>query len=621
MGALAATAAMALMPAVALADDGPSVYEFKLPNKAAAEKLIDLGFDLGDGLDQSQPGFVKATIVASDAEKAQLEAMGYPAVNTIQTPADVDALRAARQATIDAENAAKAALDGAGKSTKSAVGTVRAQHADYWEDAGGRWLSIEGTTTEASVTNPCPVVNNRTRCAYDGPELVASWYDADGNQVGTGTLSAYLDTDVTPLPPYLYHVSRFRLGDASTIGTPMPSFIRIAAPNGDVAQMDVKKWVGNGAPQYAAGFQQDFNTHYVDPQEGYKRITDLAALNPDIAQIYDLPNKTPGYQRLSQTVVGMSAAYTGSTSSPAAAEQAKAVVITSKTMGQNGGNSIAIRLVNPGAGEPDIFVSTNPTTKMIRVNLATDAAGAITSTAKQVVDAINADAGASALVTASLYRTNAGDGIVSAGTATSTLSDFLNAPPEYPRGPQTVKMIRIGKQRDGSKVGVFIYCQEHAREWGTPLVCLETAERLIRNYGSDPETTKLIDNLDIFLIPTINADGAAYSMYDYAQPAPQHGQLLRVEPDGQQRSVRPQQLGCRPQPQLQRRLVLRRLPGRLGQLHERRRSPAPPRSPSPRSRNEAYVQSHVPEHQVRHERALLGRLLHVASGCVQAHHA
>ena len=152
---------------------------------------------------------------------------------------------------------------------------------------------------------------------------------------------------------------------------------------------------------------------------------------------------------------------------------------------------------------------------MIRVNVATDAAGAVTSTAKQVVDAINADAGASALVTASVYRTNAGAGVVTVGAATSKLSDFLAAPSTYPRGPQTVKMIRIGKQRDGTKVGVFIYCQEHAREWGTPLVCLETAERLIRNYGSDPETTKLIDNLDIFLIPTINADGAAYSMYDF----------------------------------------------------------------------------------------------------------
>src|SRR6478609_4169962 len=153
MGALAATAAMALMPAVALADDGPSVYEFKLPNKAAAEKLIDLGYDLSDGLDQSQPGFVKATIVASDEEKAQLEAMGYPAVATIQTPADVDALRAARQATIDEEH--------------------------------------------ASVTPP------RT---YSGPTLVASWDDAAGTQVGTGNRTAYLDTDVTPVAPYLYHV-------------------------------------------------------------------------------------------------------------------------------------------------------------------------------------------------------------------------------------------------------------------------------------------------------------------------------------------------------------------------------------------------------------------------------
>src|SRR3954453_10566958 len=422
MGALAATAAMALMPASALAQDGPTVYEFKLPSKAAAENLINLGYDLGDGLDQSHAGYVKATIVATDEQKAQLEAMGYSATATLETPADAEALRAQRQDTIDAENAAKDALAGTGKSAKSAVGTVRAQRADYWEDAGGRWLSIEGTTTQASVTNPCPVVNNRVTCSYTGPQLVASWYDAAGTQVGTGNLTAYLDTDVTPVAPYLYHVTRFRLGDASTVGTPMPSFIRIAAPNGDVAQLDVKKWVGNGAPQYAQGFQRDFNTHYVDPQEGYKRITDLAALNPDIAQIEALPNKTAGYQRKSQAVLGLKTPYTNATGSigaipatgtanpdeTAAIRQGQAVVLTSNAWGQDGGNDIAVRLVTPGAGEPAIFVSVNTDTKMIRVNLATDANGAITSTAKQVVDAINANAQAAALVTASTYRGNAG---------------------------------------------------------------------------------------------------------------------------------------------------------------------------------------------------------------------
>ena len=62
---------------------------------------------------------------------------------------------------------------------------------------------------------------------------------------------------------------------------------------------------------------------------------------------------------------------------------------------------------------------------------------------------------------------------------------------------------------------MIIYCQEHAREWGTPLVCLETAERLVRNYDSDPETKALVDGLDIFLIPSINADGGTYSMFDF----------------------------------------------------------------------------------------------------------
>src|SRR4051812_6957692 len=520
-----------LPAATALAADGdPSVVEFKLPDKATAQKLIDQGFDLADGVDQSHRGFVQATIVVTPEQQAQLEAMGYPAVNTIQTPADVDALRADRQAAIDAENAAEEALKDAaasGKSKKAAVGTVRAQRADYWEDDGGRWLSVEGTTTQAAVTAP------RT---YSGPQLVASWYDAQGNQVGSGNLQPYLDTDVSPVAPYLYHVSRYRLGDASTIGTPMPAFVRIAAPNGDVAQLDVKKWVGNGAPQYSQGFLQDFNTHYVDPQESYKLMSDLAAQYPNIAQVYDMPNKTAGYQRKAQAVLGLKTAYTNATGSigqippltqnnpplpapnpgeSAAERQAQAVVLTSNAWGQEGGNNVRVRLVNPGAAGEPLLVGVDSATSMIRVNLATDSNGAITSTAKQVVDAINANADAAKLVTASTSRGNAGAGVVAPGGTATNLSDFLNAPASYPRGPQTVKMLRIGKVRDGSKVGVFIYCQEHAREWGTPLVCDETAQRLLKNYGTDAETTNLIDNLDIFLIPTINADGAAYSMYDF----------------------------------------------------------------------------------------------------------
>lgn len=84
----------------------------------------------------------------------------------------------------------------------------------------------------------------------------------------------------------------------------------------------------------------------------------------------------------------------------------------------------------------------------------------------------------------------------------------------YPSEPHTVKAIRIGAKRDGSKTGVMLYAQEHAREWVTSLVALETAQRLLHNYGTDPATTRLVDDLDIFIVPMVNPDGVAYSLYD-----------------------------------------------------------------------------------------------------------
>jgi hypothetical protein len=149
----------------------------------------------------------------------------------------------------------------------------------------------------------------------------------------------------------------------------------------------------------------------------------------------------------------------------------------------------------------------------VTVNLATNASGGLTSTAAQVVAAINAHVGASALLLAATYGGNAGAGIVQP-RALVALSDFLIAPPEIKRGPHTVKLLRIGKHRDGSKTGVFIYAQEHAREWVPPQVNIETAERLLRNYAHDGRTKQLVNNLDIFLLPSVNPDGGTLSFHD-----------------------------------------------------------------------------------------------------------
>ena len=98
------------------------------------------------------------------------------------------------------------------------------------------------------------------------------------------------------------------------------------------------------------------------------------------------------------------------------------------------------------------------------------------------------------------------------------LSDFLTTATNahVQRGPFEYSVMRIGKRRDGSNVGVFLYCQQHAREWATPLTCFETAKQLLTNYAIDPRTQDLVNNLDIFILPSSNPDGAHYSMHNFA---------------------------------------------------------------------------------------------------------
>ncbi|MET7671595.1 M14 family zinc carboxypeptidase, partial [Micromonospora luteifusca] len=66
-----------------------------------------------------------------------------------------------------------------------------------------------------------------------------------------------------------------------------------------------------------------------------------------------------------------------------------------------------------------------------------------------------------------------------------------------------------------SRVGVLAYSQEHAREWATPLVTLEFAERMLANARTDPATRELLEQVDIFVIPMVNPDGANYSFNDF----------------------------------------------------------------------------------------------------------
>jgi len=522
MCAVAVAAVALLAPSAASAGpDDPAQVQFKVPSDMTVADFEALGFSMDHAVQRTADSGALVSAWVTDEQLASARARGFEPVATIADKNAIDRIRAERETTIAAEEAARRALGGSGaaakrgsKSAAAAGGTVRAQRADYFENNVGRFLSIEATTSLAQVTCDEPF-----DCVYTGPPIAAEWYDAAGNRLGGGDLGASLDPGVDP-NYYQYHFQVFRVGNKGDGGV-LPATVKVASSNGDVDTIDVREWIAQNPPPLGPGFLSGFVTHYNDSQEAYKKMRDLAAEFPNIAQVYDLPEKTLGYQRKAQTMLGYSATAPYVTfdannrpvagAAPNTANQGRTVVLTSKAYGHLGGNNLSAQLVNPGA--PDAPLTVSLTGNLIRVSLATDTTGAITSTAAQVVAALNANAQVADVATASLYRTSTGNLPVVAGPA-SPLSDLLRAPASFPRGPQTQNMLRIGKTRDGSKVGVFFYCQEHGNEIATSGVCLETAERLLRNYGSDPETTAFIDGLDIFVVPQINGDGASHSLYD-----------------------------------------------------------------------------------------------------------
>ena len=482
---------------------GEALVEVNLADRAALDQLVASGADLAEYLRQNDDGTLTVNVFATQDELDALAAAGYDLGAVIQDDqtyldrrAEIDATRAAEAAAADLALADAGAEAPSGIGTL-AVGELAVQRVDYFQNYAGRFLSVE--------------VRNSLGTATGGPSLALSWDSGPGTPIDNGpeNMNKFVDTDPTP-DTYMYHRELVRIGAAGSSTPLRPDKVRIASSTGETVVASVNTWLGGGLPPHADGYMKGFFTHYMDTVEVNAHIADLVATYPDLAEIIDLPNQTNGYQR--KAMANMNGTGGIGSSPQGGTAQSQTVVLTSLAFGHEGGNAIRAAFVNPGVADQPLSVAVSGSD--ITVSLATNSGGALTSTAAQVSAAINASPAASALVSATPYRTNAGAGIVQP-RAQVNLSDFLNAPAAYPRGPQTEKMIRIGKHRDGSKVGVFLYCNQHAREWTTPLVCLETASRLLVNYAIDPVTRDLVDNLDIFIIPTSNPDGLLSSLYDF----------------------------------------------------------------------------------------------------------
>lgn len=452
-----------------------SVVEIHVAGNDELDRLVATGVDLDHGVHRDEHGLGVHAIV-TPSEVAQLEDLGFEVGDTLMTPKDSRAATEERKETIAANRDAIDSFDD--EATNPEVSDIKIVRADYYTTFGTPTLAVEAVYANGqTVTAPLTV----ERDSGPGTEFGSG---------GTQSLNRFVDASV-----YMYHTG------ASSVTT-RPDRIRITSPTGDVAIAKVDDWLpttdGEPDPFKGDGYQQDFIYSYLDPTQLYNRIRQLARTYPDLAEVVELPYKTNGYRRPAQAMVGQAAA--------------QRVGVDSVAWGHDGGNDVSIAVVHPTT--PDAPLSISVSGSAITVTSATDASGVATSTAAQVVAAINADPTASALVKAYTYRGSPGDGVVPA-TARTPLTDDLNAPSSVSHDPQSVYAIKIGKTRDGSKPGVFYYAQEHAREWVPPLVTIETAERLLRNYSTHAGTRELVDNLEIWIMPSVNPDGGHYSFYDY----------------------------------------------------------------------------------------------------------
>ena len=253
-------------------------------------------------------------------------------------------------------------------------------------------------------------------------------------------MNVNIDPDTSP-DTYIEHRELVRIADVGSTEPAAPTRIRIGSSTGAMVEADVDVWLGGGLPPMTPGFMKDFTTRYLDPTEVYARFRELQAEFPNISELIALPYATNGYQRRAQAT--MAGTTMPGNSLSGATAQSQAVVLTSRAWGHEGGNDITAEFRNPGV--PSSALSVTVSGKDILVNLATDAAGALSSTvAGRLGD--QRDPVASTLVVALTYRGNAGAGIVQPGKrSTCRTSCRCRRTPTSPAGRSSTSSCGSGR--------------------------------------------------------------------------------------------------------------------------------------------------------------------------------
>ena len=211
-----------------------SLVEVTVADRGELDALVGTGADVAEYIRYNDDGTLTTQVMGTDAELQALADAGYSIGVTIQDYNDYLARLDERQAAIDASKAAsRAAETGEAGGNLQAAGLrsvvfatqapeVTIQRIDYFQNYGGRFLSVEATTPRRTYPRNTP----DRRCPCPGRRRTASTRRPSN-------MSRYIDPDPTP-DTYMYHRVTIRIGPVGST-TPVPKTVRVATSTAGVA--------------------------------------------------------------------------------------------------------------------------------------------------------------------------------------------------------------------------------------------------------------------------------------------------------------------------------------------------------------------------------------------------